>query len=695
MTYQFLGEMVVETAEMVRPPERLTVPEAAEKYREINNPGSYVGRWRNDMTPQMVEPSEILTSREYTGMVFVGPAQTGKTDPVLNWILHTAICDPADMMIVQTTQTAARDFSKRRLDRLYRHSPEVGDRLIPGAANKNVFDSRFKSGWLLTLSWPAISELSGKPIPHLWLTDYDRMPQDIDGEGSPFDLCRARTRTYRSYGMTAAESSPGFDVDNPKWLATTPHEAPPTQGILALYNRGDRRRWYWRCVKCRKAFEPSFSLLQYPECEDMMESAEQVNLSCPHCHQAYAHDADNQYKTPGKDEMNQEHARWIRDNQTWMENGTVMGNPIRSDIGSFWLKGPAATFVDWKAIVLRYLQALREFEKTGDENPLRTTTNTDQGEPYIPEAAAGGRLPEDLKNRAKEFDRFHVPHGVRFLIATVDVQKNAFVVQVQGIGEGFDIWIVDRFSIRKSERLDEDGEHYWVSPGSYLEDWKLIVSQVINKTYELGDGSGRRMQIKHTFCDSGGREGVTSKAYDFWRYLRDTRDEEMDNLYRRFHLVKGSPLKSLPRVALTFPDSERKDRRAAARGEVPVLQINSNQIKDQTNKMLDREAAGGGKVNFPEWLEDWFYTELTAEVRTTKGWENLKRSRNEAWDLLCYCVAGCLSQYIGIEHIQWDKPPSWAKDWDDNDLVSAGDVKRFAKKAVPQYSLESLAQELA
>jgi len=287
---QFIEDLILDTAQMVRPPERLAVSEAAEKYRKLNIPGGYVGPWKNEVTPYLIEPMDVLTSRDYTAMAFVGPAQTGKTDMVLNWVAHSAICDPADMMIIEKSQATARDFSMRRLDRLYRHSVEVGQRLIPGRQNQNTYDSKFKAGQILTLSWPTINELSGKPIPRLWLTDYDRMPEDIDGEGSPFDLAAKRTTTFKSFGMTAVESSPGFEIENPKWMPTTKHEAPPTKGVLSIYNRGDRRRWYWRCVSCKNAFEPDFSLIQYPTSSDMMESAEQAYMPCPHCGQIYYHD---------------------------------------------------------------------------------------------------------------------------------------------------------------------------------------------------------------------------------------------------------------------------------------------------------------------------------------------------------------------------------------------------------------------
>src|SRR5690606_37981436 len=135
---------------------------------------------------------------------------------------------------------------------------------------------------------------------------------------------------------------------------------------------------------------------------------------------------------------------------------------------------------------------------------------TDQGCPYTPKSLASDRLPEELKNRAKPLGNREVPFGVRYLTASVDVQKNRFVVQVHGTGVGKDVWIIDRFEIKKSKRVDEDGERLWVNPGAYPEDWKLLVEEVILRSYPLMDGSGRRMGIKLTVCDSGGKEGVTT-----------------------------------------------------------------------------------------------------------------------------------------------------------------------------------------
>ena len=691
--FHTLEEMIAVTCEAVRPAERLTVSQSAEKYRYINNPGSYVGKWDNSIAPYLTEIQDETMSEDKTGVIFAGPARCGKSDIFFNLLNHTAICDPADMMLIHMTQNTARDWSIGDLRKVFRDTKPLGSRVVPGRQNMNVHDVRFLSGMRLLIKWPSIAELSGKTIQRLWLMDMDRMPLDIDKNGSPYDLAKKRAETFGRYGMTVAESSPGFTVEDPAWKPKEMHEAPPTQGILSLYNRGDRRRWYWECPHCHKAFEPDFKLLHWPDSADHLEAAEQAWMSCPRCDGRIYHDENNADKTPGKNELNQG-GKWVKAGQVWVPREGLYGTALRSDTASFWLKGPAAWAATWKNLVYRYLKAYEEYEKTGAEEALKTTTNVDQGDPYTPKKAQSDRLPEDIKNRAENWPEQTVPNGVRFLIATIDVQKNRFVVQVHGIGVGGDIYVIDRYEIKKSERTDEDGERLWVKPGSYLEDWKLLVPQVMEKTYPLADGSGRRMGIKATGCDSAGKEGVTKTAYDFWRWLRDECDNR--DLVRRFLLTKGGSSKTAPRVQISYPDTERKDRHAGARGEVPVLFINTDTVKDQLNAMLDRTDALGGRVVFPKWLPDWFYGELTVEIKTPSGWKNPSDKRNESWDLLVYCIAICLSKLVKLEQIDWQSPPSWAEEFDDNDFViSESENKPFATKVKDDYNLEELAANLA
>lgn len=676
MSFASLEQMVATSFEAMRPAERLTVTEAAEKYHIIRQPGSHNGPWSRDRTPYIAEPQDVLTSLEYTGMIFVGPARTGKSLALSNWLIHTAKCDPADMLVVHMAQHTAREWVKTDLEKSIRHSPELAGLLSPARTDDNLYDKSFLSGMRLGITWPTVKNLSGKTVPRHWLMDYDRMADDIDGEGDAYTLTAKRGGTYGRFRMTAAESSPGREVKDPRWLPRTAHEAPPTTGILSLYNLGDRRRWYWPCPDCHTAFEPDFPLLEWDrENPDLVAAADSVYLVCPHCGAAIGPDQ--------KDAVNRR-GRWVRDGMRW-DPVTDTVSPIpgqivaRSNIASFWLKGPAAGFQEWKNLVLNYLQAEKVYDETGDETKLRATVNTDQGLPYISRARLGDRLPEALRAAAEEWGSIQeeptVPDGVRFLVATVDVQRHSFVVQVHGFTADGDVYIVDGFKIRLSDRLDPDGRNLPIEPPVFLSDWGRLRAEVMERTYLLGDGSGRRMSILLTGCDSGGVSGSTTNAYNYWRSLKP------DGLHRRFALVKGNPTPKAPRAYVSWPDSNQTGKLAVAKGDVPVVMLGSNILKDQVANMLNRRtspgAKPGGMIRYPRWTPDFIYAQLTNEVKTEKGWENTARRRNEAWDLAYYAIG--LSnrppehlapwQTIGWEKIDWNAPPLWAEEWDANSSV--------------------------
>ncbi len=689
--FKSLNEIVKSLAENLRPPLRTTVAKSAEKFRFVNQPGAYVGPWLNMTTPYMVEPMNMVASRHYNKMALVGPAQCGKTDAlIVNTIVYSVKVDPLDTAIFCPTQAAARDFSMRRVDRLHRHSPEVGAMLRKDRDADNKFDKHYTTGIILTISYPSVTELAGRPIGRIIMTDFDRMDDDIGGDGNPFDLASKRTTTFKSFAMCVAESSPSRPVINPNWIARTPHEAPPCEGILALYNRGDRRRWLWPCPHCDEYFEGMFQHLQWDDRDGKkgltnLEKAETVRMGCPHCG-AEIH-PDDRYEM-------QLWGKWVPDNCKIVD-GRLVGEPPRTKFVSYWLRGTAAAFTTWQNLVASYLDAEDEYQRTLSEEALKKFWNNDMGEPYLPKTMETIRVPEALKARAEPLGERTIPPEVRFIVGTVDVQKRSFRVQITGIapGEPFDTYVIDDFEIVKSRRLDTDGDPLPLQPPVYLEDWDLIKSEVMMKEYELGDGSGRKMRVKMVACDSGGSDGATDKAYDFYRKLR------MENLHGRFILVKGDHRVGMPRTVLDFPDTKRKDNKSAARGDIPVLFLNSNVLKDTLNNRLEVVAPGKGMYHMPEWLPDRFYSELCVEVKVEgKGWQNVNKLRNEAWDLSYYVLGLCVSpKMLAVELMDWDNPPGWAKPWDKNDLVSTADDKMRFSLADNQddFSFSSLAEEMA
>ncbi|EMF9666881.1 phage terminase large subunit family protein [Escherichia coli] len=635
---------------ILRAPRRMRVADAVAQYMRVPMGAGNSVPWDPLVAPYVIEPMNCLASREYDAVIFVGPARTGKTIGLIDgWVIYNVICDPADMLIIQMTEEKAREHSKKRLARTFRVSPEVVSRLSPNKNDNNVYDRTFLAGNYLKIGWPSVNIMSSSDYKCVALTDYDRYPEDIDGEGDAFSLASKRTTTFMSSGMTLVESSPGRDVKDVKWRRTSPHEAPPTTGILSLYNRGDRRRWYWPCPHCGEYFQPCGDVVAgFRDIADPVLASEAAYIQCPSC--------SGRILPEQKRELNGRGV-WLRDGESINADGSRYGDPRRSRIASFWMEGPAAAYQTLSQLVYKLLTAEQEYETTGSEETLKTVINTDWGLPYLPRASMEQRKSELLEQRAEPVPSRSVPDGVNFLVATVDVQAGRhrrFVVQVTGYGSRGERWIIDRYNITQSLRGDSDGESQRIDPASYPEDWDVLLTDVFHKSWPLASDPSQQMRLMAMAVDSGGEDGVTDNAYKFWRRCR------RDGLGKRIYLFKGDSIRRAKLITRTFPDNTgRTGRRAQAAGDVPLWLLQTDALKDRVNNALWRDSPGPGYVHFPDWLGSWFYDELTYEERSSDGkWSKPGRGANEAFDLMVYAEA--LVILHGYEKIRWPDAPEWA-----------------------------------
>lgn len=668
-----------DVAGLLRPPERIPVSTGAAKYVYLRDAVGTPRPWSPDITPYMAAPLDQLGHRRYEGVVFAGPARTGKTGGLLGWVGHVIKATPGDMAIMSMTADKASRFSKKELGRMLRDSPEIRAKLSPSKHDDNIKAKYFRDGMVLYLSGPSDNELRAETLKYFALTDYDGICRNSGAEGSVFLRAKKRLQTMGSGAAVFVESSPGFEVIDPRWQPRpeAPHEAPPVaDGILPLYNQGTRCRRYLRCPVCAERFiEPAgFDGFVWPHTEDLFgvtipELTGNWGLAC----------------SANGCLIGEEHEQTVKRSGIWVPEGctvhgnTVEGTPRDVPLASYWLLGPSAAYQSWRALLSGYLQARAKFDLLGDEGDLMVCHNTDMGTAYLPQAKRRERNPGGLRERAEDYERGVVPAAVRFLVAAVDIQSGRadprFVVQVLGVGRDGETWVVDRFALRWSDR--RNGERERVNPAAITEHWDELVDEVITRRYPLAGDPTREMGLIRIAIDSGGgasayrnargqaETSVTDLAYKFWRRLK------LQGHTGKVRLVKGANSKAVPLIAKSYPDNrQRGDRKAQAFGDVPVYLLNVHRLKDEVWNRVGRETPGPGYMHWGRWLHPSFFDELTAETRTASGWE-CDGSPNESFDLYGYAAAMCYD--LGAEKIAWDNPPPWAAPWDANSEVRAVD----------------------
>lgn len=643
-----------ETLDALLPPRRMSVADHAAKHRWVKSAvGVHMERWDHGTAPYLREPMEWLSSDEYDTVAIVGPGACGKTMLAENWLLYSIDADPADMLWYMQTDPATDAYVKGRIEpMLEAHDHLIGSRRY---GRDSVAFKRFRGMRAEFLTFTA-SALVNKHVARIVADEIDNYDESL---GDPLALLNPRRQA-------AGADSKLLLISHPDRGA--PPDAPRAKqrGIMAVYADSTRCTWWWRCPHCGAYSSPHPGtarrmVLDWPEDAPLDVIQREARLVCP-VNGCLIEDGERHgMNLTGK---------WVGAGETIDEDGRIEGERLKVRTAGAWILGVMSPFAkDGIGGLARARAAAERAAEQGEVEGLRQVMVKSWGEPYAAPARLGSVDAEVLAERAEDSLRLgYVPDGVRFLTAWADAQGGRFEMLVRGWGPGGESWIVDHQVIP-------------AEPATNPDDWDALFDRLTDSAFPLADGSGRVMRLRGAGFDAYGQPGVTEQAYAAWLRARKA------GKVRRLGVVehrdvwslvptKGAPGRSAPRIQVVYPNSQRKDRRATARGQAPLLLFNANGAKDALAAQLAVAPPSVGAVHIPKGLlspagpPHDFLEQLSAEARNpaTGAWEKVEKARrNEALDLMVGCEV--VARLHGLHRIDWEAPPVWAARWDSNAAI--------------------------
>lgn len=644
--------LIWEALEGLLPPQRASLADWTAGHRQLNNQGGgYVGQWQHSEAPYLAEPMECLSGDRHLTVGVVGPGQSGKTEIGHNYLLWSAATNPANMLWYMQTDEALEAHVKSKLDPMLLLHEGIHAKLGTAPGDDTLHFKRFGSMSVQLLAATSANLIS-KSAPRIVVDEVDAYTAKLGNVKALLDLRR----------QTFGRMSKLLMVSHPDKATGLNPERDWNAGIMAVYKDSDRRTWWWQCPHCNGHSSPNPNAalrmrLDYPEKAPLDEVQDAARLICPCCGKGIEDRWRRAMLGTG---------RWLRRGEVVDQRGVIQGEAAHHDTAGFWIMGVMSPFVlgGIGALARAHAAAVRDFEASGDENTLRQVVCKQLGQPHEKPRQVGEVDAQALADRAAPSLRLgEVPEGVRWYTVAADTQKGRWDVLWRGWGVDGESWVMDHRQITD------------VDPDTSPEDWQRLF-EVMLTPLPLADGSGRVMRPRCCVFDAYGQAGVTERAYEAWIKAR------RDGLAKRLGLIDGRDAWSLlaskgepgftGRLQVTYPDA-RADRRAAARGQVPVMGFSTNLAKDALAGQLRRALPGAGYVHIPAGVtdrqSDWF-EQLTAESRSKAGaWDlRVEGTRNEVTDLMV--AAHAAARLHGLRRLNWAKPPAWAAEWDQNSMVA-------------------------
>lgn len=389
----------------LRPVKRLTVSQWADQYRYLPPLGAEPGLWRTERTPYLREIMDCLSATSpYEKVVFMKGAQIGATEAGNNWIGYVIDNNPSVMLVVMPTDGTMLRNSKARIQPMIDATPVLSAKIMPsrkkdavGAMSNTLMQKDYAGGSLIMGGANSPASLRSIAARYVFLDEVDEYPKDVEGQGDPIELARARTRSFGNSKI---------------YIVSTP-TIKNHSTIESEFEQTDKRYYFVPCPHCNHKQHLVWEQLRWEK-----GKPDTVHYECESCAGAILNHHKFQFLPKGE---------WIA---TAPENGggKVAGFHLNA------LYSPFAGYT-WAHAVADYEAALK------NPNKMKAFQNTVLGLTFEEK----GDVPDwEALFRARErYDVGSLPDGVVLITAGADVQKDRIEVEIVGWGKNRESWSID------------------------------------------------------------------------------------------------------------------------------------------------------------------------------------------------------------------------------------------------------------
>ena len=579
----------------LRPDPKIDVVEWSNTYRYLSSEGSArAGKFDIDLVPYTVEIAKEMSPSSPTQEVYVCKGvQIAITEMCNNILFCYAHLYPRPMMSVFPTKPLLEDHVQSKVWSGVKVSPILRDKVIKpikqGSQNASAKLMMRGNGFTIRFKWSeSKSTYASITLGLVHASDIDRYPDNVEGEGDPIALLLKRLDTFGVNRKFIAESSP-TKKKNSK--------------IYAEALNGDQRYYNMKCPECGEyiIFEKDNFIYDYDK--DTYELIGDVEYVCPQngC-------IIKEWQKPEMMAL-ENGAKWIPRNPNYR-------NKLRK---TYFISAYYSPFKTWNECFREYLTALKDKERRGNIEKIKTWYNTVDGTVFDDESKREIETTIDkLLQRREEYTK--VPKSVVLLSAGVDTQGNRFEVSVYG-------WVNDR-------------ENYLIAHYVVVGDPKSPKTQkkldqlLFGKFFETEDGG--EMKIFCSAIDTGGDATQSVYEYVLKRYKK-----------HKLFAVKGG--KSVDDPIVKDPSTITTKRNRSLK--LYILGVNS--AKDEIISDIE-EQFETRYLHFPHNIQHFydgvtmekdmsdeaFLQQFLEETQDEDGrWINELRRRNEALDCAVYAKA--------------------------------------------------------